>query len=306
MNPSPPLVLIVRRPRPPLLFRKTAILKRDRVDLILEGLDLLLQPADLELKGRGRGGAPHFPLQTADRRLELQDLRPEGLVPQVELDIGRHLVLEQVFVDGTEDEVRRARDIPLLGVDRGPVERGHENDRGVAGALALPQEFGDFEAVHSGHADVEEDGRVVVPEGQLQALGAAVGDADGVVGLQERFEGAAIGGVVVDDQDARLGGLRLHEATPPVNHPSVPTGMVRTFRKLCSSGFRYRSAGSPNVMHNCKGLITFRRVEAHRRGGLLMKTLWNFLKELGGRFSEDKLPKLAAALAYYSSFALAP
>jgi membrane protein len=37
-----------------------------------------------------------------------------------------------------------------------------------------------------------------------------------------------------------------------------------------------------------------------------MKTLWNFLKELGGRFSEDKLPKLAAALAYYSSFALAP
>jgi membrane protein len=37
-----------------------------------------------------------------------------------------------------------------------------------------------------------------------------------------------------------------------------------------------------------------------------MKNFWGFIKELGGRFSEDKLPKLAAALAYYSSFALAP
>ena len=37
-----------------------------------------------------------------------------------------------------------------------------------------------------------------------------------------------------------------------------------------------------------------------------MKGVWSFLKELARKFSDDKLPKLAAALAYYSSFALAP
>jgi len=37
-----------------------------------------------------------------------------------------------------------------------------------------------------------------------------------------------------------------------------------------------------------------------------MKGVWSFLKELARKFSDDRLPKLAAALAYYSSFALAP
>ncbi len=80
--------------------------------------------------------------------------------------------------------------------------RGEDDDRGrlIAGNLAyLPH---DFDAVHVGHHEVEEDEVEIVRAGEVERLGAVAGLADAVAVLQLRAEEAPHVGFIIDDEDA--------------------------------------------------------------------------------------------------------
>src|SRR5579859_1457718 len=142
----------------------------DRVQLILESLDLSVETLNLLSNQFGRRASGKFLLQGADGLLELLDLEPEGLVSQIDLGVGRHFVLEQFLVDRAEDVVRGPRNIALLGVKFGPVVGGHEDDGGIASAFLLPELLGNLDAAQAGHPDIQKDDSEFAALGQLEGL----------------------------------------------------------------------------------------------------------------------------------------
>jgi hypothetical protein len=117
--------------------------------------------------------------------------------------------------------VQRLDLLRLAGADR---QHDHRHRR----QLADPAQH--LLAVDVGQAEVEDHQVGPVLHHPLQALGAACRlDRDVAVGGQADLQEAADLRLVVDDQDARRGGIR-HRLTPPASCPAGPAPPARVGR----------------------------------------------------------------------------
>ena len=125
------------------------------------------------------------------------------LAPQLEEDLG--LALQDVRLDGLEEEVDRTAVVALELAVPVVAAGGDEDDGHVARALHAAHHLGELEAVHLGHLHVDEGERHVVHEQDLQRFGARAGlqQLHLVVGQQGR-EGVQVFCQVVDQQAFHL------------------------------------------------------------------------------------------------------
>jgi hypothetical protein len=106
------------------------------------------------------------------------------------------------------------------------VAGGEEEDGQVAGG---PEALGDFEAVHVGEHDVEDDEVGLEAGGGAEGLGGVAGDLDLETGEaegggQERADVL----LVVDDEDAVFGLGRFAHLDSLTWLPGIPTGAARS------------------------------------------------------------------------------
>ena len=115
-----------------------------------------------------------------------------------ELDEDHDLGAEDFGLDRREDVVDRSDLVPprrmrVVGIRR------DEDDRGVLGALPLPDERRGLEAVHRRHVDVEQHHGVFVLENEPESLAAGGGRVDVLAELgEQRRKGQQLRRVVVD------------------------------------------------------------------------------------------------------------
>ena len=158
---------------------------------------------DLEcLAGRQRGvdGQRRLRQLLELRRATLEDggLRLDLGRLLEELDEHHDLRAEDFGLDRRENVVDRSDLIPprrmrVVGIRR------DEDDRGVLGALALPDERRGLEAVHRRHVDVEQHHGVFVLENEPESLAAGGGRVDVLAELgEQRRKGQQLRRVVVD------------------------------------------------------------------------------------------------------------
>ncbi len=144
-----------------------------------------------ELVGRG------LHLSCSDRELLGADeqVREHG-------DLGPELVRWH----GREDEVDRALGVEVTVRDLVAAVRRDEDQRSHLGLLALADQRCGLEAVHPGHADVEEDDRELPLHHAPERVDAGLGFDDLVAERQHHgLQGEPLGGHVVDDEDGHRG-----------------------------------------------------------------------------------------------------
>lgn len=111
-----------------------------------------------------------------DEHVVAFELLPEALVGDVGADAGQHFVGMERFghiVDAADFEP------PVLLAGR--FHHGQEDHRDALGFFVRLEALADFEAVHLGHEDVQQDEIGVMAEGQIQRALSVLGDDEEIV-----------------------------------------------------------------------------------------------------------------------------
>ena len=168
-------------------------------------------PVERDADDAVRGGVEDQLVLTTETR-ELRGLVLELLVLAEEVHEDLDLRLEDLRDDRLEEVVDRADGVSLEDVRFVPRERRDEDDRRVAGLLALANQVRGLEAVHFGHLHVEEDDGEIVVEQPLQGLHPRLGaDALDVSVGEHRLERDQVVRLIVDEEHLhRLIDGRLH------------------------------------------------------------------------------------------------
>jgi hypothetical protein len=159
----------------------------------------------MRISWRSRSSSSRGELRLVLAPLELAELLPFpfyllGLAEQ--LDERGHLRPQDLGDEGLEQIIHRAGGVAAGDVGLAPADGRDEDDRRIAGPLALADQLGRLEAVHTGHHHVQEDDGEIVAEQALQRLLPGVGLDQVVAGvLQHRLEGEQVIRLVIDQQD---------------------------------------------------------------------------------------------------------
>ncbi len=120
-----------------------------------------------------------------------------GMPKQVDEDA--HLGAQGIGIDGLADEIHGTECVRLRGLFCGGLVPGDEDDRHVAGCLPASDEAGGLEAVHAGHADIQEDARAFIVQEVPQAFFAGAGENQSRAEIfKGAFKGDQIVGPIID------------------------------------------------------------------------------------------------------------
>ena len=186
---------------------------RDRVG---EGLKLLVRLAQLgiELLNHFEFARLLFIVKREALGLLLDDLR---LARQ--FDEHRYLRLEHFSNHRQEHVIHRAESIAFEAVNVGGVIGGDKNDGRLFEPRPLPNQFRGFEAVHTGHVNVQQDDGEILLQKTFERL-APVSCFDNVLAQfkQNGFVGHQLSGLIVHKQNVDFIFLHLNrlgaEASP--------------------------------------------------------------------------------------------
>ena len=129
--------------------------------------------------------------------------RPQFVAAALQLDEKRHLGLQHGRQQWFGQEVDSAQRVTFLDGQVGAVGGRDEQDRRVARARPRADQASRLEAIHAGHAHVEQDGGEVVVHGFLERFLTRAGPHQGGADLlQHGFERQQVGRLVIDNQDA--------------------------------------------------------------------------------------------------------
>ena len=158
-----------------------------------------------------------------DEHVVAFELLPEALVGDVGADAGQHFVGMERFghiVDAADFEP------PVLLAGR--FHHGQEDHRDALGLFVRLEALADFEAVHLGHEDVQQDEIGVMAEGQIQRALSVLGDDEEIVLFEGLDQDVQIDGIVIHDQNDRF--IGLHRKAPYLGRCSR-TGKGGSFPK---------------------------------------------------------------------------
>ena len=126
----------------------------------------------------------------------------------VQVDEDRHLGLEHLRIHGLHDVVDGADPVAALRPFGVLARRAQEQYGSVAGALEPADQRGGLEAVHLGHAHIEQDEREGGLQDRAQRLAPGGSGHDRAVGPgQQRLESLEAVRLVIDDEDVGGGGI---------------------------------------------------------------------------------------------------
>src|SRR5437764_1336905 len=105
-----------------------ARLGRRRLHLPFETTDDGLKVSEPALERRIGRVRPNLLAEGRYGKFKVSDLNPKTFVAQIAMDVIRYFEFEQLFIHGTEDEVRRPDDVALLHLEDRLIEGRDEDD----------------------------------------------------------------------------------------------------------------------------------------------------------------------------------
>jgi hypothetical protein len=175
---------------------------------------------------------------------EQHRLPADALLLRVELHEHRHLRPEDLGIERLQDVVDGAALVSLEDERRILADRGQEDDRDGAGALALLDELRRLQPVDAGHLDVHQDDRELLLEERPQRLLARVRAHEALAErAQDRLQRDEVRRVIVDHQDRRDDLVRVVVDGP------------RRVRRLARGG-RLRLEGAQSRTHSLRTSVS--------------------------------------------------